>query len=665
MQFKDNDRLSIRRIFGVVLAAAALLVTLPAQATEIEQQRALFQSVYETVERGDWSPVDGLSLPERELLAAYVLWPDLRAAWLRANLKKIKPAEIDAFLDEYGTLRPARDLRYRKALALAKKGDLAGYQNIYEQFYQGQGVSRLDCLSLQAEIEADPQQQVNQRILDLWMIGTSQVKECDPVFEFLYENRLIGPAEYRERFELAIEAREFQLARWLAKKIDRQHVDTATFWMRAQSSPDGFLVRHDPAADNETYRRQLVYATERLTYRDPETALRLWNTVEVQYGFSEEQKLHTRRHIALWTARDNLPDGYQLLANLPEAAQDDEVLRWRARTSLRDIKWQRLLVDIAAMTPAERSTEEWRYWQAIALLQTGQSLAANSGLDELSRERSYYGFLAADKLGKDYALDHERLAADEAALEEIAAKPDVIRARELFLVGLESRGRAEWDDAVRGLSAEEKLQAAILADRWGWHSRAIATASSLGHYDDLAMRYPLPWQQQFESFSTAASIAPTWAYGIARSESLFMRDVRSSAGAVGVMQLMPATGREVAKGISLPYTGIETLTNPASNIRLGTSYLGQMAQRFGGNQVLATAAYNAGPHRVKRWLPEKSAEDARVWIENIPFNETRKYVKRVLAAQTIFHWRMTGQVRRLSDELLQVDAAAEARLASR
>jgi hypothetical protein len=113
--------------------------------------------------------------------------------------------------------------------------------------------------------------------------------------------------------------------------------------MRAQSSPDGFLVRHDPVADSETYRRQLVYAAERLTYRDPETALRLWNTVEVQYGFSEEQKLHTRRHIALWTARDNLLDGYQLLANLPEAAQDDEVLRWRARASLRDIKWQRLL----------------------------------------------------------------------------------------------------------------------------------------------------------------------------------------------------------------------------------------------------------------------------------------------------------------------------------
>ena len=664
MRFQDSNRLSIKRFAGVVLAAA-LLAAAPSQATEIEQQRKLFQSVYETVERGDWSPVDDLTLSERALLERYVLWPDLRAVWLRANLKKTTPAEIDAFLDQYGTLRPARDLRYRKALSLAKKGDLAGYQKIYEQFYQGQGDSRLNCLSLQAEIEAGRFKRVNQRAVDLWMTGTSQVRECDPVFEYLYDNKLLGPVEYRKRFELAIEAREFQLARWLAKKIDKQHVDAATSFMRAQSHPDGFLAGHDPAADSETYREQLVYAAERLTYRDPESALQLWNKLELQYDFSEEQKLHTRRHIALWTARDNLRGGYRLLAKLPQAAQDDEVLRWRARTSLRDIEWQRLLVDIAAMKPAERDTEEWRYWRAIALLRFGQTLAAGIALGELSKVRSYYGFLAADELGTDYALDHERLAADETALNEIATRPEVVRARELFLVGLDSRGRSEWDAAISNMNAEEKLQAAILADRWGWHSRAIATASSLGQYDDLAMRYPLPWQQQFEKFSTAASIAPTWAYGIARSESLFMRDVRSSAGAVGLMQLMPATGREVAKNISLPYSGIATLTNPESNIRLGTSYLAQMSQQFSGNPVLATAAYNAGPYRVMRWLPQKSSEDARVWIENIPFNETRKYVKRVLAAQAIFHWRMTGQVRRLSDELLLVEADAEAQLASR
>ena len=132
------------------------------------------------------------------------------------------------------------------------------------------------------------------------------------------------------------------------------------------------------------------------------------------------------------------------------------------------------------------------------------------------------------------------------------------------------------------------------------------------------------------------------------------------------MQLMPATGRDVAREIKLPYSGLTTLVDPRSNIRLGTSYLGQMATRYGGNQVLATAAYNAGPHRVDRWLPENGSLDARIWIENIPFNETRKYVKRVLAAQTIFHWRMTGQIRRLTDELSLVEAAPESQqIASR
>ena len=139
-----------------------------------------------------------------------------------------------------------------------------------------------------------------------------------------------------------------------------------------------------------------------------------------------------------------------------------------------------------------------------------------------------------------------------------------------------------------------------------------------------------------------------------------MRDVKSSAGAVGLMQLMPATGRDVAKGIKLPYSGLATLVDPESNIRLGTTYLGQMAARYGGHQVPATAAYNAGPHRVDRWLPDDGTIDARIWIENIPFNETRQYVKRVLSAQAIFHWRMTGKIRRLSDELLIIHSATEA-----
>lgn len=642
-----------------VLATVATPAAVGSGPAQIERQRELFRDVYETVERGDWAAVDDLAGPDQQLLKQYVLWPDLRATWLRANIDSVSNEDVTAFVQHYGTLRPARELRYRHALSFVRQGDLQAYLGIYEPFYQGQDIAKLDCLALQAEIEAGRHRRVEQRALELWLIGSSQVSECDPVFDYLDDRNLLGIVEFQKRYDLAIEARNFRLAKWLARKIDPQHVDAATEWQNAQSNPGDFLKKKRKRSSDETLLAQLVYATERLTYRDPELALERWSPVSGKHKFTEAQQLATAQHIALWTARDNLPGAYKLLAKLPATAQSDEVLRWRARTSLREDRWRRLLIDIALMPEAQQDAEEWRYWRAIGAIESGQALDAMVDLESLSLERSFYGFLAADKLNKQYSLDHSALTSDEARLEALESRPEIIRARELFFVGQDSRGRSEWDAFIRHLSVEDKLQAAVLAHRWGWHSRAISAAASLGEYDDLSIRYPLPYQQTFESLSSQASISSTWAYGIARSESLFMRDVRSSAGAIGLMQLMPATGRDVAREIKFPYAGLATLVDPESNIRLGTTYLGKMAQRYDGNQVLATAAYNAGPHRVDRWLPDDDPIDARIWIENIPFNETRKYVKRVLAAQAIFHWRMTGKIKRLSDELLLVRAAAE------
>lgn len=650
----------------IAIIGLALLGFQVTIAADIGAQRQLFVDVYPAVERGNWGVIEQLPAEQRQLLEDYVLWPDLRAAWFRAHLQSADAADINAFLNRYGALRPARELRYKYALQLADSGALDAYLEIYQQFYQGLDDATLDCFALQAELEAGRFKRVNGRALSLWMVGSSQVSECDPVFDYLKAENLLTPELYRERFALAVAAREFTLARWLGKSIDQQHVDTATRWISAQSNPADFLEGAAALKDDETARAQLAYAAERLTYRDPLLAAALWSGVEPGFAFSAAESAATRRHIALWMARDDLPGAYDKLLALPRSVQDAEVMRWRARTSLRDHQWLRVLEDISAMSPAERDSEEWQYWRAVALARSGQVLVAEAGFEQLSLERSYYGFLAADELDKEYALAESRLLPDAALIADLEAIPEIIRARELFFVGQDSRGRSEWDAAIRALGNDEVLQAAIMADRWGWHSRAIATAARVDEYDDLDIRYPLPYQQQFEQFSTAASIPPTWAYGVARSESLFMRDVRSRAGAIGLMQLMPATGREVAREIKLPYAGLATLTNADHNIQLGTTYLGKMASRYSGNRVLATAAYNAGPQRVDQWLPEHGTVDARVWIENIPYNETRQYVKRVLAAETIFHWRLTGTVQRLSDTLPEVQPAAELqRLAAR
>jgi soluble lytic murein transglycosylase len=655
-----------KTVAGIIAALALLLQGQAAAISDIDKQRALFRQVYAEVERGRWEAVDALSDGDQALLQEYVLWPDLRAAWFRADIRKADPGALEAFLDHYGILKPARELRYRYALHLASSGQLEQYLRIYRAYYQGLGVARLDCIALHAEIEAGAGDRIEPRGRDLWLTGHSQAQECDPVFEYMREQGQLTEEDYRARYALAIEARELNRARWLARSLDEVLLDEANNWLRAGSHSEHFVETHGQRADSEIAHEQLAYAIKRITYRDPQKALELWEGVEDSYAFPAELRHATLRHIALWTARDNLPGAYELLTSLPLEAQDEEVMRWRARVSLRAGRWADLLSDIAMMTAAERDSEQWRYWRGIALARSGRDVAAAAALEPLAAERSYYGFLAADELGVSYAFADDTLRADETVIRALSHREDLVRARELFLVGLDSRGRSEWDAAVALLSPEEKAQAAVLAHRWGWHSRAIATAASVGHYDDLALRYPLPFKQTFEQHAASASIPMTWALGIARSESLFMRDVRSRAGAIGLMQLMPATGRQVAQELQLSYSGLDTLTDPNHNIRLGTTYLGSMVERYDGNHVLATAAYNAGPHRVDRWLPQTGVVDARVWIENIPFNETRKYVRRVMAAETIFHWRLTGEVRRLSDRLPQIEPLpADQRLASR
>jgi soluble lytic murein transglycosylase len=647
--------------FHAVIAGALLAIApcdgpaaTDSNDTEIGKQRAAFRAIYPEVERGNWQPV----LSHEQMLRDYVLWPDLKAAYFRARLKLADHAEIAAFLDQYGMLKPARELRYQFALHLADAGHLSEYLEIYRQFYQGLNIAKLDCLALQAEIREGSDDMIVARGLDLWLTGKSQAKECDPVFTYLRTADALTDDYYEERFAMAVDQRRFSLARYLAKPLPSEYLEQANHWLKAHNESVEYLRLQQNHVDDDIGRRQLVYAIERIAFNEPLLALENWLALRNTYQFTSEQRQHISRHIALWAARRQLPEAQALLHDLAPNAVDDEVRRWMIRTSLRREEWQDVLRAIALLPEDEQLAEEWRYWEAMALKYAGQAEPAAARLNSLAATRSYYGFLASDALGNDYAFAHKPLDVDDDVAARLAQIPALIRARELFHVGLEGRGRSEWDAAVSDLSAPEQAQAVILAHRWGWHSRAIATASLVGEFDDLQIRYPLPWQNDFAQFSRDARVDDSWAFGVARSESLFMRDIRSDAGAIGVMQILPETGRRMAREIRHPYSGRATLTDTASNIRLGTMYLRKMFERFDENRVLATAAYNTGPLNVEAWLPDSKPLDARIWIENIPYNETRQYVRRVLTAGTIFHWRLTGQTKRLSADLSAIDPPA-------
>jgi soluble lytic murein transglycosylase len=642
-------------IAGLLLTGAPLDAP-SAETFDIEKQRATFRAVYPEAERGNWQPV----LQHEQMLRDYVLWPDLRAIYLRAHLRNADHAEVGAFLDRYGALKPARELRYQFSLHLAESGHLAEYLEIYRQFYQGLNIAKLDCLALQAEIREGGQDKVVNRGLELWLVGKSQADECDPVFAHLRTTDALKDEHYEKRFALAVDERRFSLARFLSKPLSAGHLEQATSWLKAQNDALEFLRTHQDRTASATGREQIIYAIERIAFNDPLLASENWIALKDQYPFTVEQQHFISRHIALWAARRQLPEASALLYGLSADAVDTEVSRWMIRTSLRRQEWDKVLAAIAMLPAEERLAEKWRYWEAMAHRNAGHTEPATVGLHDLASTRSYYGFLASDALGNDYTFADSRLLVDDEVTAKLAEIPALIRARELFHAGLEGRGRSEWDAAVSILTPHEQAQAALLAHQWGWHSRAIATASMVGEFDDLAIRYPLPWREDFARYSRDAKINDSWAYGIARSESLFMRDIRSSAGAIGVMQILPETGRRMAREMKQPYSGRATLTDSASNIRLGTMYLRKMFDRFDENKILATAAYNTGPLNVEAWLPAANQMDARIWIENIPYNETRAYVRRVLTADAIFHWRLTGEVRRLSTELSTIDPALEA-----
>jgi len=637
-------------ILTLLPACLAPLSALAADAAEdrLDRQREAFIAARPAAEAGRWTDVE----PFLGILEGYPLVPDLRAAWLRKRLSAATDAETGAFLDRYPDLGFTRGLRLAWARSLAERRQWGSYLVVYEGNYAGKKDTELDCLALRARINTGRSAGVTDAALAIWLHPYSRPSECDPVFAYLLDGGWITDAHRRERIDLALQAGQIQLARYLARPLPPADLARIDRWAKMRANPDRELQRAQQSPTTAADRERLDYGLRRLAALDPEAAQQRWrefaHRADAGRGFPPDQRLALERRIALGLARNFLPGGRDAIDVQAGRDTDPIVAHWRVRLALRDGDWPAVLRAIDALPEDAGGNTSWQYWRSRALEHTSETETAAARFGVLASDRDFYGFLAADRLDLPYAWSDQPIPADDALIEEIAARPEFLRLRELFMTGLYSRGRAEWAVAVNGLPAESRAQAAVLAQRWGWYSNAISTAARSGQGNDLVLRYPLPWRDDFVRLSQIARIDPTLAYGVARSESLFMTDVASTAGAIGLMQLMPGTGKETAAAARIPWRGWHSLTDPQTNITLGTQYLSKMLARFGDNPVLATAAYNAGPHRVERWLPRDGAMPADVWIDSIPFRETRRYVRRVLASDVVFDWRMNGEPRRLS-----------------
>ena len=342
-------------------------------------------------------------------------------------------------------------------------------------------------------------------------------------------------------------------------------------------------------------------------------------------------------------------------AHLSKANSDDEETKEATvRAALLEQNWQHVNTALALLTASERQQPKWQYWQARALQATGKQEQANQVYKALAKDRSFYGFMAADTVNIPYQIIDLPVKFAEADLTKLSEQIEFKASHEFKTINLDLEARRQWQFAIKNLPKEKLLLAAKLAQHWHWDQLAITTLVKADYWDDMALRFPLSYLAEVQASADKHKLDSALIYGLMRQESMLDRVAVSSAGAKGLMQLLPETAKTVARTLHEPWQSESDLFKPDLNINYGSYYFKDLLNRFGGHISVAGAAYNAGPNRAKKWLPTLAPVPADIWIETIPFKETRKYVATVLSYGIIYQSRLKKSNLKLKDLLQNI-----------
>jgi soluble lytic murein transglycosylase len=577
----------------------------------------------------------------------YPLQPYLDQKRLLNNIRLSNAAEINEFLFEYkGTPLdwPLRK-KWLKYLAKKKQGLL------FLQAYKPTKNAELTCQHLKFGLASGlPESIVLPQVTKLWQVGKSQNKACDPLFERWQKAGYRTNDVVWKRISLAADGGKHTLIPYLTKLLPPEQQYLAKLWHKIRRDPSrvGKLKYFPNKSARET--EILAYGLKRLIWRQPDKAISSYKEAQENFTFTPAQQQQINEKFALALSAKNHQQAQVWLDKLELSSLNKNMLQWRLSQALKQQDWQRLIVDLKLLPSEYKDDLQWKYWYGRALIATDAVERGQYLLQELANERHYYGFLAASYLQTPVSMQHKPLAFSLAEKRRVITYPAAKRAFEFYHLGRYYQARSEWNYLISQLTNREKLIAAKVANENQWFDRTIFTLAKVGYLDDVGLRFPKAFDEEINRHANKEKIAPAWAFAIARRESSFMTDAHSPAGARGLMQLMPNTAKSLKKGkINRNY-----LLNADNNIQLGTRYLKKLLDRNSGNQVLATAAYNAGPHRVKSWLKNLKSIPADIWIETIPFKETRNYVKSVLAYQEIYQHE-PGQISQLFEQVTNMN----------
>jgi soluble lytic murein transglycosylase len=483
------------------------------------------------------------------------------------------------------------------------------------------------CLARRAELALGDTRSLAQAI-GMWFTGKDMPSSCTALFATLISQGLIREEDVWKRLRLAFEAGNPGVAKSLLSAIPEDRRPAAAWVDRAHQDPAKFMAAETFSWNSRAQREVGFFALSRLARTDSvaaarilEPALTLLNEADQQYVWGL---------LALEAARRHEPQALPWFQKTGGVGLSDNQREWWARAALRAGDWRVVLWVVGGMRDEIRSQPAWQYWQARAMKVLGNSLAANRIFAALSREPHYYGQLSSEELGTVMGSQAINIKVSGDEIAAVAGDAGVARAMALYELELRTEAANEWIWAVRNFNDRQLLAAAELARSRQWHDRAINTAERTRDLHDFDLRFISPYRELASREARENNLDEAWVYGLMRQESRFVNVAKSSVGAAGLMQIMPATGRWIAQRLGIKGFNTKSLSEPETNIKFGTYYLRHVLESIDNQPVLATAAYNAGPRRAQRWRDNKPMEGA-VYIESIPFSETRDYVKKVMS----------------------------------
>jgi soluble lytic murein transglycosylase len=617
------------------------------------------------------SPADAIVLDARDALrrrdaqrladdrAAAIVGQHPLAAWvdyweLGNRLNLAQPAEVEAFYQRWAGTYVEDRLRNDWLLELGRRRDWANFARDFPRFRMNDD-REVTCYWLLTEHLAG--KDVTAAARAAWAAQRDTDDGCVLLATTMVEAKRFTPDDVWRVARLAVEFNRLRVAKFAAGLVSPQ---AGAAMAEIADQPARYLTRKANVL-GRTNAELTALAVMRMAWSDPEAAVgqmeQRW-----QRALPPELASTTWAVVAKQAAIKLLPDApayYDLAWKAGHRrGQDaiewtDDTLAWGVRATLRAgrgrERWEAVLRYIGAMSPAEQKDAAWVYWKARAIAALsppgaeGEAARAQSRelLQSIAGPLGFYPLLAAEDLGEPVELPLPPTPLMPLEREQVAALPGLQRALQLVRLGLRDEARREWNFTLRGLSDRQLLAAAAMACEVADWQLCINTSERTRSEIDIEQRYPMPYRDEITAQARALGLEPAYVMGLIRQETRFMATLRSYVGATGLMQLMPTTASWMARKMGVPYAP-DQLTDPATNLRLGTNYLKKVLDDFDGSQAMAAAAYNAGPTRPRRWR-EGPVMEAAIWAENVPFTETRDYVKKVLANAAMYSMLLDGQ----------------------